>query len=124
MGNEKVENITNLSKINYIFLKSICEYLGITTKISRSIDYKLSEGKTERLVDLCLQANATHYLSGPSAQNYIDKKIFDEKQIVLEWMDYSNYKEYAQLNPNFEHGVSVLDLIFNEGLNSRNFLKY
>ncbi|MGJ0310858.1 WbqC family protein [Aliarcobacter cryaerophilus] len=28
-------------------------------------------------------------------------------------MDYSGYKEYEQLNPPFEHGVTILDLIFN-----------
>jgi hypothetical protein len=28
-------------------------------------------------------------------------------------MNYSNYDEYEQLFPPFEHGVSILDLIFN-----------
>lgn len=120
----KVENIKNLSQINYIFIKSICEYLGISTKISLSTDYLLVEGKTERLVDLCLQSNATHYLSGPSAKDYIDEKLFDKNQISLEWMEYSNYKEYEQLNPEFEHSVSILDLIFNEGANARSYLKF
>jgi hypothetical protein len=121
---DKVANMSNLSQINYFFIKGICEYLGITTKISHSTDYLLVEGKTERLVDLCLQSNATHYLSGPSAKDYIDKSLFDEKQIALEWMDYSNYNEYNQLNPKFEHGVSILDLLFNEGVNSRNYMKF
>ena len=38
-------------------------------------------------------------------------------------MDYSGYKEYEQLNPPFEHGVSILDLIFNEGSNSTKFMR-
>lgn len=33
-------------------------------------------------------------------------------------MDYSGYAEYEQLHPPFEHGVSILDLIFNEGDNA------
>ena len=28
-------------------------------------------------------------------------------------MNYENYKEYEQLYPPFEHGVTILDLIFN-----------
>ncbi|NCP85271.1 MAG: WbqC family protein, partial [Bacteroidetes bacterium] len=32
--------------------------------------------------------------------------------------------EYTQLYGKFEHGVSILDLIFNEGPNARSFLKY
>ena len=38
-------------------------------------------------------------------------------------MDYSCYPEYRQLYPPFEHGVSVLDLIFSEGPEARRFLK-
>ncbi len=38
-------------------------------------------------------------------------------------MDYSGYKGYEHLHPPFEHGVSVLDLIFNEGPNAKNFMK-
>lgn len=76
------------------------------------------------MVNLCLQAGATHYLSGPSAQGYLENNLFEEKNIQVEWMDYSGYKEYNQLNGSFEHGVSILDLLFNEGHNSRKFLKY
>ena len=38
-------------------------------------------------------------------------------------MDYSNYPEYNQLYPPFEHGVTILDLIFNEGSNATKFMK-
>jgi hypothetical protein len=37
-------------------------------------------------------------------------------------MDYSGYPEYRQLYPPFEHGVSILDLIFNEGPNAPQYL--
>lgn len=121
---EKAESKDKLSEINQIFIKGICDFLNIKTKISTSTDYNLIEGKTERLLDLCMQTNATNYLSGPSARDYIDESLFKEENIILEWMDYAGYKEYKQLNPPFEHGVSILDLIFNEGKNARNFLKY
>ena len=41
----------------------------------------------------------------------------------VEWMDYSNYPEYTQLYPPFEHGVTILDLIFNEGSNAKQYMK-
>jgi hypothetical protein len=121
---DRTSNLTYLSEINYTFIKAICQYLEIETKISLSSDYKLVDGKTERLVDLCLQAKATSYLSGPSAKKYIDESFFCENNINLEWMDYSGYREYGQLNVPFEHGVTILDVIFNEGKESRDFLKY
>ncbi|MFH1300606.1 MAG: WbqC family protein, partial [Planctomycetota bacterium] len=57
----------SLSQINYRFIRCLCEILGINTKISWSNDYYCVEGKTERLVSLCMQAGATEYLSGPAA---------------------------------------------------------
>ena len=60
-----------LSQINYQLIKTITGILDINTKISFSTDYKLTEGKTERLVNLVQQAGGSEYISGPSAQNYI-----------------------------------------------------
>ncbi len=113
-----------LSEINYIFIKSICEYLQIDTKITFSTFYNLIDGKTERLVDLCLQTDASHYISGPSAKSYIDEELLIKKNIKLEWMKYSDYQEYDQLFPPFTHEVSVLDLIFNLGDRSKEYLKF
>ena len=55
-----------LSQVNRRFITAICEVLGITTKISWSTDYRLVEGKTEKLIHLCKQNGATEYISGPS----------------------------------------------------------
>jgi hypothetical protein len=115
---------SNLSKINRLFIEKICAILAIETKIIDSRELNLEGDKIERLVDACKKLNATKYLSGPAAKNYINEGLFNENNIELEWMDYSNYKEYNQLHPPFEHGVSILDLIFNEGPNARRFLKY
>lgn len=112
-----------LCRVNYKFLYAICEILGIDTKITFSTDYRLIEGKTERLVDLVKKAGGTEYISGPAAKDYIDEKLFVDAGIKLTWMDYSGYIEYPQLFPPFEHGVSVLDLIFNCGGDSRRYMK-
>ena len=112
-----------LSKINYRFLKAICEILEIRTKISWSMDYHVSEGKTERLVHLCKQAGGTDYLSGPAAREYINDRLFAEEDIKLHYIDYSGYSKYNQLYPPFDHYVSVIDLIFNEGANAVKYMK-
>ena len=51
------------------------------------------------------------------------KKLAKQENIKVEWMDYSGYKEYEQLNSPFEHGVTILDLIFNEGDRAKEFMK-
>jgi hypothetical protein len=112
-----------LSNINYKFIKAICDVLNIETKLSLSMEYTLVEGKTERLLDLCKQAQATEYISGPSAKEYLQEDMFSQEGIKLIYMDYSDYPEYEQLFPPFEHGVSIIDLLFNEGDNSTKYMK-
>jgi hypothetical protein len=119
----QVTGLRYLSEINDRFLKGLCGMLGITTRITRSMDYEITEGKTERLVSLCKQAGATHYLSGPSAKAYIDPSLFAAERVNLDYFDYSGYPEYRQLYPPFRHDVSVVDLILNEGPASAEFLK-
>lgn len=113
-----------LSQVNYNFIKNICEILEIKTKISFSMDYNVKEeGKTEKLLCLCKQAGATEYISGPSAKDYLDPQLFDKEKIKLSFIDYSGYLEYKQLFPPFEHAVTILDLIFNEGPNAKKYMK-
>ena len=112
-----------LSDINRRFLSEICNILNIKTEISWSMDYNLIEGKTERLVELCKQAGATEYISGPAAKDYIDNNLFEEEGISLHFMDYSGYPEYNQLYPPFDHAVSIIDLIFNEGPDAQKYMK-
>jgi WbqC-like protein family len=105
----------HLSAINRRFLSAICDVLGIRTKISWSWEYEILPGKTERLVSICRQAKADIYISGPSAAAYIDAQQFENAGIELVYFDYGGYPSYQQLFPPFEHSVSVLDLILNEG---------
>ncbi len=114
---------TSLSRINFRFLTGICRMLGIETKLTWSMDYSLSDGKTERLVSLCKQSGANVYISGPSAQSYIQPQLFAQEGIELVYFDYSGYPEYHQLHPPFTHEVSVLDLLLNEGSGARHFMK-
>ena len=113
-----------LSEINLRLIKEINKILGINTQISNSSDYNLKEGKTEKLLQLCIDSGAAEYVSGPAAKKYIDEKLFREAEISLIWMDYEGYPEYKQLNPPFIHKVSILDLIFNEGDNAPKFMKF
>jgi hypothetical protein len=112
-----------LSKINYQFIVAINKILGIKTKIRLSSEFNLIEGQTEKLLGICKETKADIYLSGASAQSYFDEDLAKKENIEVEWMDYNGYREYSQLFAPFEHGVSILDLIFNEGENAHKFMK-
>ncbi|HEX7342857.1 MAG TPA: WbqC family protein [bacterium] len=106
---------TLLSRINCRFISAICQVLGIRTRISWSMDFPLTEGKTARLVDLCRQAGADIYVTGPTAKAYLQEELFRQAGIGVKYMDYSVYPIYPQLYPPFIHEVSILDMIFNVG---------
>ena len=112
-----------LSQINYKFITTINEILEIKTKLRWSSEFELVDGQTEKLLGICKDCNADIYLSGPAAKDYFDEELAKQENIKVEWMDYSGYKEYEQLNPPFEHGVTILDLIFNKGDRAKEFMK-
>ena len=112
-----------LSQINYKFITTINEILEIKTKLRWSSEFELVDGQTEKLLGICKDCNADIYLSGPAAKDYFNEDLAKQENIKVEWMDYSGYKEYEQLNSPFEHGVTILDLIFNEGDRAKEFMK-
>jgi hypothetical protein len=111
-----------LSEINLFFIKQMARYLGIKTKISLSSDYLLEGDRSGKAMNICLQAGAKEYLTGPAAKSYLNVDTFNKHGIKIKWMDYSGYKEYPQLYPPFKHEVSIVDLIFNAGPDSSNYL--
>ncbi|HLG55031.1 MAG TPA: WbqC family protein [Vicinamibacterales bacterium] len=112
-----------LSEVNRSLIDVICRALGIATPIRWSSEYHPSEGRNERLIDLCLKAGATDYLSGPSARGYMDEAAFARAGVTVQFVDYSGYSEYPQPYPPFEHAVSALDLLFCTGPRAIDYLK-
>lgn len=110
-----------LSDVNQYFIQKINTYLDVQTEILRSEQFELANGKTERLLDICKQVGATKYYSGPAAKNYMEEELFSKEGIQLNYFDYKGYQRYPQLHGDFEHGVSILDLIFNMGDDSKNY---
>lgn len=86
--------------------------LGITnTKFIRSSEIENVSGKkTDRLINILENVNATQYISGPSAQDYVDKEKFIKAGIPIEYMQYQ-YKDYPQLHGEFDSNVTALDLL-------------
>ena len=77
--------------------------------------------KTDRLIDLLRKVRATCYLSGPSAQDYLDEDKFFDAGIRLEYKAY-DYTPYQQCWGDFAGAVSIRDLIANHGLESRQYI--
>ena len=120
---EVVSGMDLLFEINIYFIKFIVEILGIKTEFSQSGQYRLTGNRSEKIISACKQAGADIYITGPAAKSYIDTQLFKAEGFSLVWMDYSGYPQYKQLFTPFDHKVSIIDLIFNEGTETKKFLK-
>jgi hypothetical protein len=120
---ERADKQVLLTDVNAIFLRGIAGLLGLKTRIVSDAAYPAQGVKTERLLGIARAAGADRYLSGPSARAYFDEAMFAAAGIATEWMSYDGYPQYQQLHGGFEHAVTVLDLLFNTGLEASRRLR-
>jgi hypothetical protein len=112
-----------LTEINLSFIIAINKYLNIETEILYSRDFQLVKNKTQRLVDICKELDVNAYYTGSAAKSYMEEERFTKEGISVNYFDYNGYKEYNQKFPPFNHYISILDLLFNEGKNAINYMK-
>lgn len=105
-----------LYELNRFLIEHIAtEFLGIKTEFKDSREYHSEGAKADKLFSLVKATNATTYVSGPAAKDYMQLKPYEEEGIEVVWKDYMGYPEYKQLYGDFDHNVSILDLLFNVG---------
>jgi hypothetical protein len=101
---------------------ALARQLGIlNTRFLRASSLQTAGAKTDRLISVLKGIGADHYISGPSAQDYIDPEKFVQAGIRLEYMGY-NYPEYPQLYPPFDPQLSILDLLFMTGPDALHYI--
>jgi hypothetical protein len=114
-----------LADLNIDIIKIISKYLGIkkvTFLRSSELNIKNNIDPTKRLIDICKELQATHYLSGTSANKYLKEELFYKNKIKLEYQEYK-HPTYKQLWGEFIPYLSIIDLICNEGPHSLRILK-
>jgi hypothetical protein len=112
----------NLSEFNINTTILLSDALGINANFVKSSDLRNEGLKGMRLINICKQLEGDYYLSGPAARDYIIEEEFDDANIKLDYIQYS-YPEYPQSFGEFDHYLSVLDLIFNCGPNALEFIR-
>ena len=96
--------------------------LGIATRTMKSCELGVAGDKFRRPLIMLERLGATEYLSGPAARPYTDEAAFSARGIGLAYKRY-RYPPYPQLHGGFVPDVSVIDLLFNCGPDSRRYLK-
>ncbi len=115
-------NFETISELNRTLIKWGMSKLSIDTPLRMSSEFSPVGSKTDRLIDILKKANANIYLSGPTARDYLETEKFVAAGIQLEYKSYQ-YQDYPQLWGTFESAVTILDLLFNCGEYSQEYLK-
>lgn len=96
--------------------------LNINTEIRRSSEMSARSSKSDLVFDICMEAGATRYLSGPLGRNYLEEEKFGKAGIEIVYHDYS-HPVYDQIHPGFEPFMAIIDLLFNCGERSGEILR-
>jgi len=108
---------------NIALISKISDYLKINTNI-----YKLSEilkdfgNKTDLIIDICKKLEADIYYSGTGGgKDYNDEELLKSNNISLKYSDFK-HPVYPQLWGEFISRLSIIDLLFNCGPESRKYI--
>jgi hypothetical protein len=108
--------------LNLHLIKVIAEILELKIKMIRSSEFPYhGQEKNEKLISICKFLGADIYLSGSGGKAYVDEKAFKNSNIKLQWHKY-NHPSYLQSIGGFQPNMSVLDLLFNAGPQSREII--
>jgi len=105
-------NPANIGELCTASLKITCQYLGINTEfVENSVIYNNQHLKAqERILDICLQEKADHYINPIGGMAIYDKQLFADNKILLNFIK-SKPVQYKQFNNEFVPWLSIIDLL-------------
>lgn len=112
-------NYEFLIELDLNLIEIIADSLGFKIKFARSssFSYQGTE-KNEKLISLCKQLGAETYLSGSGGRTYVNENEFSNDGVKVIWHSY-NHPTYKQNYKGFEPYMSIIDLLFNMGPESK-----
>ena len=112
-----------LIDINIELIYFILNEIGVTKKIIKSSELNIKEKGSKRILEICKQIGAETYISGMGlpGKKYLDVKDFEQDNIKIEFHNFE-YSKYSQIGDNFIPNLSCIDLLLNEGNNSKEII--
>ena len=117
---EVIENkFDTLSELNMSLIQNICNYLSMQSFFLKASSLSTKEtDKNLRLINICKETGANIYLSGKGGGlQYNDSSLFLSNGITIEYSKFE-HPVYKQLFGTFIPNLSIIDALFNEGINT------
>ena len=105
-----------LSTYNMNFIESISKRLNFNTEFIKSSEFELHTKSTQRLIDLIQRVDGDTYLSGSGGDNYQEKQLYVDNGIELIYTEMPEFEYPQHQTEKFISGLSIVDVIFNVGI--------
>ena len=103
-----------LAQLDEYILRSLLEFLGISTKVVRASSYEFRGKKSDLVLDMCKKMGADIYIFGSQGIAYADVDSFRRERIEPLFQNYI-HPQYPQQFGSFVSHLSVIDLLANCG---------
>lgn len=109
--------------MNIYFIKEICNLIDIRSEFFISKNLDVDGNKSEKLINICNKLKVKKYISVEGSRNYLqaDSELFLNEKIDLIYFGYKEVK-YDVFYNNFYPKLSIIDIIFNCGENSKKII--
>jgi len=111
----------NLSQFNTRLLECVLSLLKLEVQLVRASELDVEGASTKLLINICKVLSADTYLSGFGGVKYQEEELFKEAGIALRYYGF-DHSVYPQLWGEFIPNLSIIDLLFNCGLESLNII--
>jgi hypothetical protein len=110
-----------LSDLNEYMLRYFLEQLDIKVDIIKAAEHGFEGRKSDLVLDHCCELGAEVCVLGEQGRNYLNEADFVQQGIHVYYQSY-NHPRYTQRYKGFTSHLSVVDLLFNKGPESREIL--
>ncbi|RPJ79539.1 MAG: hypothetical protein EHM20_01090 [Alphaproteobacteria bacterium] len=121
---EKVYNESqwvDLCFFNVKLINLIIDKLNLNTQLLIASHLNVEGKSTQLLVNIVRKLNGKVYLSGYGGSKYQEEDLFEKNDIKLQYYNFT-HPVYPQLWGEFTSGLSIVDLLFNCGPESKDIL--
>lgn len=113
----------SLAVTNRVLVRRVVDYLELERQFVCSSDLEVEGKSSERLVNIVKSLGGKEYLSGKGAEAYMDYSLFTAADLKVTTLEYRPIT-YEQRGLPWLPGLSILDVLFNLGKDSRKVLCY
>lgn len=112
-----------LVEINEEIIRYLVKEFNLSAKIIKASDLNIVKNlkSTDLLIEIVKSVGGEIYLSGISGRKYLEEKKFIKKGIKVEYQNFI-HPVYPQVYEGFEKNMAAIDLLFNVGEKSYNYI--